>query len=335
MAATLDQVDELEAAGDLVGALDTLVALDRRAPSLAVQRRLVRLRHRAAAAIESTPRSPWPPAYEDPFPDVVGAVPEVPADRFDGDVMGAAIAHHGSLIVRGFFDADQVERTSRSIRRATDAMHGDPDALAEGWYEPSLGLDVDQAALRKLVAETNGVFLADSPPATAQVLADLADAGGIAAVARHLGERPVFSLQKSTLRRVLPQVRYTGWHQDGSFLGEGTRALNVWIACTPCGGDRPASGLELVPARMEDLLEAGDGHGGRAAIDGYAVHFMAKLLGVEVVRPEFDPGDALFFDERMAHRTYLAEHMTEERLAVECWFFSPSHPNSEYHSLLA
>ena len=107
--------------------------------------------------------------------------------------------------------------------------------------------------------------------------------------------------------------------------------------------DRPAhyvpatlasAGLEIVPARLEELLDAGDELGGRAAIDGYAVHFAAKALGAEVVRPEFDPGDALFFDERMAHRTYLAEHMTQERLAVECWFFSPAHPNSEYLSLL-
>jgi hypothetical protein len=129
-------------------------------------------------------------------------------------------------------------------------------------------------------------------------------------------------------------VRYTGWHQDGSFLGEGTRALNIWISLTACGGDRPAPGLEIVPARIEDLLEAGDEQGGRAAINGFGVHYVAKSLGAPVVRPEFDPGDALFFDERMAHRTYLADHMTEERLAVECWFFSPAHPNSEYLSLL-
>ena len=319
---------------EVVAELDALVAANRAEPSLERQQRLVELRHGAAAAFVSTPRSPWPPAYDDPFPDVVGTVPEVDADRFDGDLMGASIAHHGSLLVRGFFDDARVERTRHSILRATDAMHGDARATAEGWYEPTLGLDPIQRALRKGVAASNGVYLADSPPATAQVLDDLTDAGGVAAVARHLGERPVFSLQKSTLRRALPVVRYTGWHQDGSFLGDGTRALNVWVACTPCGGDRPAPGLEVVPARIEDILEAGDDQGGRASINGYAVHYVAKTLGAPVVRPAFDPGDALFFDERMAHRTYLAEHMTQERLAVECWFFSPAHPNSEYLSLL-
>lgn len=320
---------------DTVAELDALAAANRAEPTLERMQQLVALRHRAAADLVSTPRSPWPPPYDDPFPDVAGSVPEVDADGFDGDLMGAAIAHHGSLIVRGFFDDEQIERTRHSILRATDALHGDADAAADGWYRPTLGRDQSQWALRKMVAESNGVWLADSPRATAQVLDDLADAGGIAAVARHLGERPVFSLQKSTLRRARPVVRYTGWHQDGSFLGDGTRALNIWIAGTACGGDRPAPGLEVVPARIEELIDAGDDQGGRAAIDGYAVHYVAKTLGAPVVRPEFDPGDALFFDERMAHRTYLAEHMTEERLAVECWFFSPAHPNSEYLSLLA
>ena len=319
---------------DVVAELDALVAANRESPSLERVQRLVELRHRAAEALVSTPRSPWPPAYDDPFPDVVGVVPAVDADQLDGDLMGAAIAHHGSLHVRGFFDDERIERTRHSILRATDALNGDADAAADGWYQPTLALDPGQWALRKMVAETNGVWLADSPRATAQVLDDLADAGGVAAVAQHFGERPVFSLQKSTLRRALPVVRYTGWHQDGSFLGEGTRALNIWIALTACGGDRPAPGLEIVPARIEDLLEAGDDQGGRAAINGFGVHYVAKSLGAPVVRPEFDPGDALFFDERMAHRTYLAEHMTEERLAVECWFFSPAHPNSEYLSLL-
>jgi hypothetical protein len=327
-------VEELERAGDLVGALDELVALNRASPSLAHQRRLVELRHRAASALVSTPRSPWPPAYDDPFPDVAAAVPEIDASRLDGALMGASIKHHGSLLVRGFFDDEQVARTSHSVRRATDALNGDQGAIAEGWYEPSLGLDARQPALRQLVAKSNGVWLADSPPATAQVLDDLADAGGTAAVAEHFGERPVFSLQKSTLRRLLPIPRYTGWHQDGSFLGQGTRALNIWIALTPCGGDRPAPGLEVLPARLEDILDTDTDEGGRAAINGYAVHFMANLLDAPVVRPEFEPGDALLFDERMAHRTFLTEGMTEERLAVECWFFSPAHPNSEYLSLL-
>ena len=49
---------------------------------------------------------------------------------------------------------------------------------------------------------------------------------------------------------------------------------------------------------------------------------------------EFDPGDALLFDERMIHRTFLSESMTEERLAVECWFFDAAHKPASYTALL-
>ena len=34
------------------------------------------------------------------------------------------------------------------------------------------------------------------------------------------------------------------WHQDGAFLGESIRSLNVWLALTQCGEDAP--GLEVV-----------------------------------------------------------------------------------------
>ena len=50
--------------------------------------------------------------------------------------------------------------------------------------------------------------------------------------------------------------------------------------------------------------------------------------------PEFAPGDALLFDERFLHRTHLSAEMTEDRYALECWFFAPSHPSSGYLSFL-
>jgi hypothetical protein len=33
----------------------------------------------------------------------------------------------------------------------------------------------------------------------------------------------------------------------------------------------------------------------------------------------------LFFDERFLHRTAVSETMTQERYAIESWFFAPSH----------
>lgn len=328
-----DPVAQIDHPSDVLSTLEAMIAANRVDRSTEAERTLIQLRHRAASAVTPNPRLPWPPTFEDPFPDVTGTVPEIPAHELTAEVMGATIAHHGSLIVRGLLDPDAQARTAATIIEATDAAQKGAAGQDDGWYDPVLGDDSMASALRKKVEDLGGVWLADSPRGTAQVLDDLTASGAMAAVAGHFGERPVFSLQKSTLRRVPPEFRYTGWHQDGSFLGEGTRALNIWVALTACGGDRPAPGLEVIPARIENILET-DGVA-RASIDGYAVHYSAKSLGVTVDRPLFDPGDAILFDERMAHRTFLAETMTEERLALECWFFSPAHPNSEYISLLA
>ena len=46
---------------------------------------------------------------------------------------------------------------------------------------------------------------------------------------QYLGERPALSANKCTLRRV-PVDTATNWHQDGAFLGEEMRTLNLWLA---------------------------------------------------------------------------------------------------------
>lgn len=327
------EAEHLARNGDPVRALDVLVAENQANPAADLQHRMITLRHEAADAYRSAPRSPWPPEFDDPFPDVVGEVPEIAAAQLTSEIMGATIAHHGSLLVRGLFDRDQVERTRSSILASTEAQEAAAEERDPLHFDPVLGLDGMTAVLRKMVVERNGVWLADCPAATAQVIDDLTQVGVVRAIAEHFGERPVISLEKSTLRRVQPQYRFTGWHQDGSFLGPRTRAINIWVPLTPCGGDRPAPGLEVVPARIAELFDT-DGGTGTASINGYAVHFWAKERGLRVIQPVVDPGDALIFDELMAHRTYLSETMTEERLALECWFFAPSNPAEKYVSLL-
>ena len=42
---------------------------------------------------------------------------------------------------------------------------------------------------------------------------------------------------------------------------------------------------------------------------------------VEIVRPIFEPGDALFFDEMFLHQTGSDPSMPNPRFAIESWFF--------------
>ena len=45
---------------------------------------------------------------------------------------------------------------------------------------------------------------------------------------------------------------------------------------------------------------------------------------VGIVRPIFEPGDALFFDELFLHQTASDPSMPNPRFAVESWFFGGS-----------
>ena len=45
----------------------------------------------------------------------------------------------------------------------------------------------------------------------------------------------------------------------------------------------------------------------------------------QILRPIFEAGDAILFDDMNLHRTAVAPEMTHERYAIESWFFAPSH----------
>ncbi len=53
-------------------------------------------------------RADWPPVYADPFPELYASVPEIDIADLTAEIMGGAVAHHGLLLVRGLFSADQV-----------------------------------------------------------------------------------------------------------------------------------------------------------------------------------------------------------------------------------
>jgi hypothetical protein len=331
VASALARADALAIDGRTVDAVDRLAAVAGVGLDPALVTRLLELRYEAACSMDPGPgRSPWPPAYQDPFPAVAGRVPEVDISALSADIMGGAVAHHGCLLVRGILDAGQVEAVVAGMHRAERRRDAtDDDFDDNSWYRPFAG--PRGAPERARVAREGGIWLADSPANAALVLDLLSSAGVVAAVAEHLGERPFFSLQKSTLRHSLPINNFTGWHQDGSFLGPEIRTMNVWTALSRCGGDRPTPGLEIVPKRVPEILST---EGGLGPISVAPALVDKVSADAPPVRPEFEPGDGLLFDERFLHRTYLHENMTEDRYAVECWLFAPSHASAEYLSFL-
>lgn len=318
-----------------VDAVDALADANRRERDPRLEIALVALRYRAAQRERSGGRPDWPPVYDDPFPEVVGRLPEIDASQLTTEALGGAVAHHGCLIVRGVFGPEQIERSVAAIERTHQYYAGEapPEALGEdpGWYQPFQAGGYNEN-LRKIVANQGGTWLADSPASTAQILDELAEAGVTPAIAGHLGERPFFSLQKSTLRRSLPVNNLVAWHQDGSFFDPDIRTMNVWVALSPCGGARPSPGMEVIPRRFEEVLPVD----GVMTPHSISYDLIAELAAdTPTVIPEFDPGDAMIFDQKFVHRTHLAPDMTDIRYALECWFFAPSHAVSEYVPLLA
>lgn len=320
--------------------VDRLTRVNRRRRDPDIEVCLVDLRAEAARHVKPADTvEEWPPHYQDPFPDHTGGLPEVHVSELTPEVLGGAVAHHGALVIREMFDAGHVARVVaaieqvREVRSAQEDGSGPPEQ--EAWFRPLGQPDggvLRTAIERSLVGKQGGTWLADSPFAASLVLDLLEQTGIKEAIAGHLGERPYFSLQKSTLRRSLPEPKMTGWHQDGSFLGPDVRTMNVWISLSPCGGDMPTPGLEVVPKRIDQILPL------ETDLTAYSTSF--EVVGeitedTPSIVPEFAPGDGLMFDQLFLHRTHLPDRMTFIRYALECWFFAPSHHAEEYLPLLA
>jgi hypothetical protein len=154
------------------------------------------------------------------------------------------------------------------------------------------------------------------------------EAGLPSLVSRYLGERALISVHKTTLRKADPSVP-GAWHQDGFFMGP-VRSLNLWLSLSRCGDEAP--GLDIVPRRLDYLVTTATEE---AALDYTISQRKAEeaAAGIPIIRPIFEPGDALFFDELFLHQTGSDPSMPGPRFAIENWFFGGSAFPAEYAPL--
>src|SRR5690606_18436639 len=88
-----------------------------------------------------------------------------------------------------------------------------------------------------------------------------------------------------------------------------------------CGEDAPS--IDLVPRRLDGVQPTGvDG----ALFDWTVSTASAEALAGDagILRPHFEPGDLLLFDDRLLHRTGYSAGMTQNRYATETWLFATS-----------
>lgn len=326
---------------DITGRVDALLAADRWLDAIdllqhtpevrddpALARRLVQLRHSAFKHLDgSSAPEVWPPDVPDLFEQ--SGIPEIHVSELTAELVTSGIRHRGAIIVRHVLDeADTiplVDGIDRALEVRDQWVAGEVSADdTSPWFalfEPDKGYRPVNGP-RNWISKGGGVWTTDSP----RMLFDFVDLLGRtplpAVIAEHLGERPALSVQKSTLRRVPVDLGSADWHQDGAFLdkGDGLRTVNVWLSLSHCGVDAP--GLELVPRRLE-LQETGT-HG--AWFDWSVGPDLVTVAAGDTppVRPVFEPGDVVLFDEMNLHRTALDPGMTRPRYAIESWFFAPS-----------
>jgi hypothetical protein len=291
-----------------------------------IERRLRTLRHRAAIALgqngQANPEFPEP-AF-DQLPD--GALPEIRREDLTPELLRAAILKSGALLIRGLIDPDEATAFVKEVDAAFDARDK-RDAGEErppGYYEEFTPDPPFQLIERSWVTDASGVWLADSPKLMFDVV-EMFDRTGLREVATgYLGEPPAISVNKCTLRKVRGDVvkGMTGisWHQDGAFLGD-VRALNVWLTLSHCGDTAP--GLDIVPKRIDHIVPTGtEGAAFKWSVSQAAVDEAAG--DVEIIRPIYEPGDVMLFDELFLHATGADISMPNTRYAIESWFFGPS-----------
>jgi len=304
-----------------------------------IERRLLSLRHAAALKLigERRGRPEYPTPALGAIPNGSG-LPEFAPRDLSPELTRAAILRDGCVLVRGLVARDEASHLREEIDRAFNAREAyrSGEAAPGPYYEgfvPDSRFDLGPD--RFVAGDASNLWGPDSPRVMEELFAAFRRTGFDALARGYLGERPAISVNKCTLRRVFPdsfnEDTPSFWHQDGAFLGD-VRALNLWLSLSRCGDTAP--GLDIVPRRLEEIVPTGtDG----ATFDwSVSREVVERVSGdTEVVRPVFNPGDALLFDELFLHATGADPGMPNTRYAVECWFFGPSAFPTEYAPLVA
>ncbi len=323
-------------AGPLLAEIDRLERESGEGDDPHAERDLVRLRHQAAVKLVDS--ATLTPDYPAPSPDLpvvgLGELPEFRPADLTPELLRAAILRDGCALVRGMVDRDRASELGESCRRLFEWREaGSPETTSElARYEEFVANPPYEASpqLREWLQRSGGIWLVDSPKLMAEVF-DLYERAGLRRLINgYFDERPVFTVNKSTLRRARSSTSQVAFHQDGAFMGDAP-ALNVWMSLSRCGDVAP--GLALIPRRIDHILPTGTP--GAAHDWSVSPEVAAEAAGdAGVLSPVFEPGDLILFDDLFLHATWVDSEMPDTRYAIESWFFSPSRVPSGHAPLV-
>jgi len=308
---------------DLRAEIERLNQANRSRSRHATERRLLHLRNLAGTRrLDGAGQAQrYPPPDVAALPDTEG-LPEIAAEAVTPGLLRAGILRDGCLLVRGLVPRSRAARFARQIDRSFQARerHDAGQKFDAGYYcefDPDSRVGADMQ--RHWIKGGGGVLAVDSPRLSFEMLEMFKTAGLPDLVQSYLGEPPLIAAQKTTLRKAEPGLA-GAWHQDGKFMGE-VRALNLWLALSRCGEEAP--GLDVVPRRIDHHVTT---QTDEAWLENAVSQRMAEEAagGTPILRPIFEPGDALLFDELFLHKTGSDPAMPKPRFAIENWFFAAS-----------
>jgi hypothetical protein len=320
---------------DLHDEIERVTAANREHPDRAAERRLLQLRNVGGvrALDEAVDGVDFAAPDRGALPAAGSALPEFTRTELTPALLRAAILRDGCLLVRGLIEREPALRFAELIDRAFAERERREvgESAAEGYYEefqpvpPFPGITG-----RSWIKEGGGLLAVDAPMVAFEMFELFGAAGLPRLVDGYLGESGVISADKTTLRKAEPSVP-GAWHQDGAFMGP-VRSLNLWLALSRCGDVAP--GLDIVPRRLDHLVATQTDD---ALLDMQVSQAKAEEAAGDtpIVRPIFEPGDALFFDEMFLHQTASDPSMPKARFALESWFFGSSSFPHEYAPVAA
>jgi hypothetical protein len=305
---------------ELVAEIERLNDLNRASADRGTERRLLALRHLAGIRLidNAASAAEFADADGDQLPQAQ-PVPEVSAEHLTSGLVRAGILRNGCLLVRGLVPRDAALRLAERIDRGFEERehHDSGGSAAAGYYEefspqPRFG----EVVGRTWIKQGGGLLAADAPMLHFEMMEMFRAARLRELVSGYLGEPALISVHKTTLRKADPSVP-GAWHQDGFFMGD-VRSLNLWLSLSRCGDVAP--GLDILPRRLDRYVATATDE---AVLDYTISQSQVEQAadGTPLMRPIFEPGDALFFDELFLHQTGSDPSMPNPRYAVENWFF--------------
>jgi hypothetical protein len=258
----------------------------------------------------------------------VTSAPEVARRDLTGELLNAALHHHGCLLVRGLLPPESCAGRRDDIDRAFEAFDDrgmfKPVEMTAPWYarlDFDEGFEEPDPLATAFLRSAGGVYAPTAPRAFVEYRNLLEDVGLIAAVGDYFQAIPILSVNKFVLRRIGGGAQPT-WHQDGYYLGASGRAVNLWVALSTCGGDSDTMGIDILSGPQQGLAAQGT----HDAVDDRAiaqevVEDLSRSTGRPIQRPLFEPGDGILFDQYFIHRSDTRP-LPKERYAIESWFLT-------------